>query len=459
MKEQLSWVVSALRLAVARRAGLAEDSLTVHGMAALLEILSVDYPDGGADGPSVTRSTDELPDQRWDSLRTVFGLSQTQQRLLLVPVAAELDPQIAAVLSLLQGGAGAPTVATVLELAGVGLLTPDRTELGAAGALRRFRLIVVGNDGPFLDRPVRVPDRLVEHLLGSDEPDPATASMAVTVVPLATEEALAVARHLGRGQRFCYLREGPQSAASAAAAGAFAHSSIRWTAVDLRRVDPGDSVDEAIAGLVLDAALLGVGLVVVGFDVLGGAPAALAAIRSLLDAPVPVLACGSLPWSPWWADDVPVVVDAPRLDPDLSAALWTFALGEAAESLTEAGWVPPALRPEEILRAARNALDMAGAADTALTTKDLVNSVRLVATANETPGLARQLPRARRADLVLPPTTSAAVDELIGWMAHRHQVLGTGRLSGRARKGEGITALFTGAPGTGKTLAAEAIAG
>jgi SpoVK/Ycf46/Vps4 family AAA+-type ATPase len=73
--------------------------------------------------------------------------------------------------------------------------------------------------------------------------------------------------------------------------------------------------------------------------------------------------------------------------------------------------------------------------------------------------LARKVdPIYRWPDLVLPPDTIAQLQELCCRATFRHQVLehwGFGRkLSG----GKGITALFTGASGTGKTMAAEVVA-
>ena len=59
------------------------------------------------------------------------------------------------------------------------------------------------------------------------------------------------------------------------------------------------------------------------------------------------------------------------------------------------------------------------------------------------------------ADLVLPEHAAASLRQLVSWARVRDQVTARGPL--RA-KGSGIAALFTGSPGTGKTLAANVIA-
>jgi SpoVK/Ycf46/Vps4 family AAA+-type ATPase len=62
-------------------------------------------------------------------------------------------------------------------------------------------------------------------------------------------------------------------------------------------------------------------------------------------------------------------------------------------------------------------------------------------------------------DLVLPPAPLQSLREVVSWARHREQVLAQGSIAGKGGKGRGILALFSGAPGTGKTLAAGVIAG
>ncbi len=62
-------------------------------------------------------------------------------------------------------------------------------------------------------------------------------------------------------------------------------------------------------------------------------------------------------------------------------------------------------------------------------------------------------------DVVLPPGPLASLRELVDWARHRDEVLAQGPVAGKGGKGRGLTALFAGSPGTGKTLAARAVAG
>ncbi len=75
-------------------------------------------------------------------------------------------------------------------------------------------------------------------------------------------------------------------------------------------------------------------------------------------------------------------------------------------------------------------------------------------------GLAQHMvPRYRWEDLIIPDTIRSALQHLVDYLSHQEQVFHHwGAREIRAR-GYGIKALFSGAPGTGKTMAAEVIAG
>ena len=61
-------------------------------------------------------------------------------------------------------------------------------------------------------------------------------------------------------------------------------------------------------------------------------------------------------------------------------------------------------------------------------------------------------------DLILEASTRERLDELVHRMQLRYEVLDGWRFGGRSMRGYGVTALFAGPPGTGKTAAAGAVA-
>jgi SpoVK/Ycf46/Vps4 family AAA+-type ATPase len=71
----------------------------------------------------------------------------------------------------------------------------------------------------------------------------------------------------------------------------------------------------------------------------------------------------------------------------------------------------------------------------------------------------RRRPVARPADLVLSPQATRQLDELVARLRHRDRVFDEWGLVPHGAHRPGVLALFTGPSGTGKTLAAEVIAG
>jgi SpoVK/Ycf46/Vps4 family AAA+-type ATPase len=70
----------------------------------------------------------------------------------------------------------------------------------------------------------------------------------------------------------------------------------------------------------------------------------------------------------------------------------------------------------------------------------------------------RVRPRRSWSELVLPPDAMAQLHELVGRATHGPRVLGEWGFAERMSRGIGVTALFGGPSGTGKTLAAEIVA-
>jgi hypothetical protein len=63
-----------------------------------------------------------------------------------------------------------------------------------------------------------------------------------------------------------------------------------------------------------------------------------------------------------------------------------------------------------------------------------------------------------REDLVLGDDIEREIDLALAWMRHQRTVLDTWQLGARIATGRGLTALFAGPPGTGKTMAAQVLA-
>ena len=112
------------------------------------------------------------------------------------------------------------------------------------------------------------------------------------------------------------------------------------------------------------------------------------------------------------------------------------------------------------IRAAVNAgVGKALTEDRELTMNDLYEGAR-VSSMHHLSDLAKKMEnRYTLADLVLPEKQTQEIAELIAMARNRSKVLEEWGVGKKLVSGRGISALFTGVPGTGKTLSAQAIAG
>jgi SpoVK/Ycf46/Vps4 family AAA+-type ATPase len=139
-------------------------------------------------------------------------------------------------------------------------------------------------------------------------------------------------------------------------------------------------------------------------------------------------------------------------DDEIAALAKTYPLsmGQIADA-TVAGFA------HATMRLAANAADLP--LDDTPTVADLRAAAR-VRTGGELAQLARKIvPRYRWEDLVLPDDVSAQLHEICGRAAAREHVLEDWGFARKLARGCGVNALFAGPSGTGKTMAAEVIAG
>ncbi|MCW2603227.1 MAG: ATPase family associated with various cellular [Pseudonocardiales bacterium] len=466
VQARLTWLVGALGAAVERRGpAWSSSGLTSADIARLLDLLRAEYPateDPGTARPETDTVTEDAALAR---LQRIFGLSPLDADLLTIAAAADIDARIAAVLGALAGfdTPSRPTLGVALELAG----RPAgdgaaRARLRSGAPLIRRRLLDVVDTGPFLQRRIAAPDRVVAHLLGDDEPDAEFEAMSLTTPLVGSVVADQLGRGILAGASLCHLVERPGASGVATARAAFASVGIDSVAVDLRRRASGTTAAEAAADASREAGLLGAGLVVTGMDDAAAVPQILSV---LADSAVPVICADRLSWRAAWTPVAPLTMAAPTLPRDAREQLWDEAAPDSpphGASPAREHWadlVNLALTAEEIAVAGRVAQLSAAAADRSLDIADLRDAARLHGGEQLAASALRIVPQVTLDDLILPAATRGSLDELVSWARHREQLLGRGGVGGKGTKGNGILSLFAGSPGTGKTLAAEAVAG
>jgi len=393
---------------------------------------------------------------------TVFRLNSVERHLLVIAAAPDLDPVVAAAFGALQGRAGAQpaTIALALELAGIPLLSgPGRALLGRSGTLLHWGLVQTHGGPMQLNRNLSVPEDVLGTLLNHPVADALSAELSLPIPDFenwpTTPAAEAVAAGLRAGEPTIWVEESPGSSGGSTAMAGFAQAQIRCVAFDLTRRRRDQALTEVVTSLVRRAGLLSAGLILVGGESLLGDPAAPAAVRALMSAPLPVVLVGRCRWNPvWQAGRLPQIVRAQALTPTQRTELWRRHL--SVDDVSSAALAGYRLTPEQIDTAGRHVAQTADLFAVRPDVHMLTESVRVLGGDHRV----RRTGWTRTSfdDLQVPQDTRLALERLAGWVAVRDEVIGRGQVHGVGGKGGGIVALFTGSPGTGKTLAANVIA-
>ena len=400
---------------------------------------------------------------RFRRLARSFELDALDRDLLLVALAPDVEPRFERLYAYLQDDVSRRRASTglALRLCGVPPGSSERRRFGPGGALVESGLVTVEEeDRPFLSRPVRVPDRVVGHVLGGDDPDPALAELGFDPQPLHLPVAGAVAAALRAGCRLVYLRQGLGGAAAQVAVAGLEAVGCRSIGLDLALVDDPGSIRRLAVALRREAGLREAALVMGPVEALSTSPGA---IRALADLPGVTIVFGSAGWDASWSTRPPLVVDVPPLSPEDRAGLWKAALrgdGSPASLVDDPVATVNTLRlsPTDISLAAAVANERAAAAGRPVAHDDLLAGGRS-RNAGGLERLARRIqPRAGWDDLVLPAHVRAQLGELEARVRWRERVRDEWGMGRGASTGRGVTALFAGPSGTGKTLSAEVLA-
>ena len=438
-------LVKRLSAAADRRRGM--DPAALARLDAALMVLQQDHQGTGSDlniGTGI--DTDTLA-----SVGEVFGLDSVDLDLLLVAAAPDVDANVGLAYGLLRGALGParPAVGLALELVGISTMSPSAVaRLGESGALRRAGLLEIAGDASWLARELWCPDRVVAHLQGWDVPGPELAAALLDSIPLPLAGSEQLARSLDAGVGFVWIHAPLSTAGLCLAAGALDAIGVRALAV---RVTAPDSDGGAfLRTAIREAALLGRVLVLDGAERLG--PPGHRCWAELANPVVPVIAVSPRPWDSDGAHLLtPMLIDAPVLEPGDREVLWQAVTGVAVPEGALSGL---RLTTETLARAARDAQLVESTMGVPLTASLVRDAVRRV-TGSASPSTGS---RVGFDDLVLPEPVASAVHRLVGWARHREQLLASGLLQEAGGAGRGITALFSGSPGTGKTLAAHVVA-
>jgi AAA+ superfamily predicted ATPase len=450
--------------------------------------------DSAADASIRAGSSLRLP-----RLTALYGLDRFETDCLLVCLAPELDLRYERIYAYLQDDVTKkkPSVDLVLSLLSSSPhdKLKGRFRFADDAPLLRARLIEFVDDGsqakqPLPARHLRLDDRIAAFLLGSDYVDARIQPFSHVVTSEMTLDALSLDRELThRLRRFThgesdghsrvlYLQgaygTGRRAVGRALCVEGMSRGGQRGTImeVDLEKLLAGGEAAFAssIALVHREAALQDGALLFTGFDQLLSDNKRLLLdefIRAIEQQPRFVFLSGETAWEPRDALRNTTFARVQMSKPEASrrAELWSAALNGSvpAEHSVDFRELAAKFRfsAGEIRDAAETARNLArwrqGLA-TAVTAPDIYEACRLRSN-QKLASLSRKItPGYRWPDIVLPRTRLQQLRDICNYVKHREQVLGEWGFARKRSYGNGVSALFAGPSGTGKTMAAEIIA-
>jgi AAA+ superfamily predicted ATPase len=412
-----------------------------------------------------------------------FDLERRHVDALLVALAPELDRKYETVYGYLRDDVTERRPTVDLALRTLYRSASDRLAgrslFAGRSPLRRYRLVRLGDDRgrPLLSRHVTVDERVVAFLLGSDEVDEELAGVAEVATPRASLSSLAVGddrrdrlaalvdtggREPEPGPPMAYLH-GPHGVGKRAAVEALcAAVGTPVLRADARAVVERDA-GELLARLIREAHLQGAALSVEHLVPLpDGSSVGLDDVVRELDSfagRVFLSGTDALPTRTQLrvSDHEFGSVRLPRPSYERRRALW-----EAVDSLpgdADAAELAATFRLTggQIADAVETAERLANG--DGLSAESIYRGCRAQSTGT-LDALARRIePGYTWADIVLPADELAHLREVAARVRHQGTVYSDWGFADRFSLGNGLTVLFSGPSGTGKTMAAEIVAG
>jgi hypothetical protein len=440
----LMQAVNALSARILRQAGMAETT--------------------DQSGEMIAQDSALDPPPALERLCSTFGLSRFEREILLVCAGVELDSHFAQLITTVQTDPRRtqPTFGLALAV----LAEPHWSALTPTAPLRRWRLIEVSSGDRLMNSPLRIDERVLHYLAGVSYLDERLAVMLEDVQPSAglpksqAAQAGSIARNwmTTSGELSVVVLHGESLLSKrAVAASACAQLGLSLYALAVQSLPQQAAELDAFARLWWrEAALTGAVLLIENHEVDTGGAGHEAAITRLCNAiPTPLLL--STRARRLTTRRPQQILDICKPTAEEQQTLWQQALGPVAERLNGALQRVGAQFDLDCdtIRDTAEALQTDPADDLETRLWDLC---RAQTHPQITDLVERIQPAASWDELVLSEMQKTTLREIAAHVRHRARVYQSWGFAAQGARGLGISALFYGQSGTGKTMAAEVLA-
>ena len=405
-----------------------------------------------------------------DQVAAAFGLDEFERSVLLICAAFELDPQLGRLCAqAFEGGPPYPTFGLACEV----LANPRVEAFLPAAPLRYWRLVELSSGSSLTTCPVHIDERILVHILGSSQLDGRMAGIVrlVGAAPAAFPSQAALGRELAAA----WQRSWDDGALPAIQVSGADPDVVRSVTADAAErlglsmlVADGDALPsdprelDGLSRLWWREAELDRRLLVVDLRRSDAVePARAAAIRRLIEA-VLVPVCVETTTQQPIEGRKQIYLRVPPLDPQEQRQLWLLEVGEGAlpEAALDRIVSQYRLPAREIAAASTEARGRVAAQGDEMSLGDALWAACRTHSRPRLGGLVQRIePKARWADLVLPRAQVAVLHLLALQVVKRFTVHERWGFALRNSRGLGLASLFAGPSGTGKTMAAEVLAG
>jgi SpoVK/Ycf46/Vps4 family AAA+-type ATPase len=426
----------------------------------------IDVEQVPAIAPVQTAGTGPLP--ALEILTQSFGLSPFERATLLLCAGMELDSSIAGLCAAAQGG-GTRNYPT-FSLALAALPNPHWSALNPAGPLRRWRLLEASTQAGSLltTSPLGIDERILHFLTGLQHLDDRLVGLLRVVqptddiVPSHTEQAHVISSAWNKPRRqlpAIQLCGTDDIAKRSVAAAGCAESGLMLYALSADQIPTSAQEVEGLIRLWERESVLTSSALYIDTEGIDPNDAkAVAQISRFVDRiQGPLILSSRDRWKPLSRNLKTLEISKPTTKEQQTA--WTDLLSAANVHIN--GHVPNLVAQFNLSMAGiRASVDEAleSGADGETIVQALWDAGRSQARARLEQLAQRIEPVAQWDDLVLPVNEKAMLQEISSHVRHRAKVYESWGFGATSRRGLGISALFAGSSGTGKTMAAEVLA-